>query len=143
MQAPSTQASINSIESNISNINCSNLVVDVAIDADSIEAFTITATSNIVTPFVNATALDTESIDIKRTTGGTAVLDIGGDKLDIDGGFLDAGNVTAKGVTIRAGNSVVPAIEVGDDNGVTIRNLSSVNYETDNISCDIADITTT
>ena len=102
----------------------------------------MTATSNLLTPFVNATAIDTESIDIKRTTGGTAVLDIAGDKLDIDGGFLDAGSVTAKGITLRAGNSVVPAIEVGDDNGVTIRNLSSVNYETDNISCDIADITT-
>ena len=132
----------NSIDSNISNINCSNLVADGTIDAFSVEATQMTATSNLATPFVNTTALDTESINIKRTTGGTAVLDIYGDKLDIDGGFSDAGSVTARGVTIRAGNDVAPAIEVGDDNGVTIRNLSSVNYETDNISCDIADITT-
>ena len=34
------------------------------------------------------------------------------------------------------------AIEIGDDNSVTIRNLSSVNYETDNFSCVVADITT-
>ena len=132
----------NSIDSNISNIHCSTLVVDESIDAYSVEAVTLTATGNLVTPFATATALDTESINIKRTTGGTAVLDIGGDKLDIDGGFSDAGSVTARGITLRAGDSVVPAIEVGDDNGVTIRNLSSVNYETDNFSCDIADITT-
>ena len=132
----------NSIDSNISNINCSNLIADGTIDAFSVEATQMTATNNLATPFVNADAIDTESIDIKRTTGGKAEIDIAGDKLDIDGGFLDAGSVTAKGITLRAGNSVVPAIEVGDDNGVTIRNLSSVNYETDNISCDIADITT-
>ena len=43
------------------------------------------------------------SIFVKRSTGGQATLDIAGDKLDIDGGFSDAGNVTARGVTIRAG----------------------------------------
>ena len=132
----------NSIDSNISNIHCSTLVVDESIDAYSVEAVTLTATGNLVTPFATATALDTESINIKRTTGGTAVLDIAGDKLDIDGGFSDAGSVTARGVTIRAGDSVFAAIEVEDDNSVTIRNLSSVNFETDNLSCDIADITT-
>ena len=64
------------------------------------------------------------------------------EKLDIDGGFSDAGNVTARGVTIRAGNEAVAAIEVEDDNGVTIRNLSSVNFETDNLTADIANATT-
>ena len=132
----------NSIDSNISDINCCTIVASGTIDADNVEALTMTATSNLVTPFVNATALDTESINIPRTTGGRAVLDIANDKLDIDGGFSDAGNVTARGVTIRAGDSVFAAIEVEDDNSVTIRNLSSVNYETDNFSCDIADITT-
>ena len=103
---------------------------------------TLTGTRKLVTPYANATAIYTDSINIKRTTGGTAVLDVANDKLDIDGGFSDAGSVTARGVTIRAGDSVFAAIEVEDDNSVTIRNLSSVNYETDNFSCDIADITT-
>jgi hypothetical protein len=132
----------NSIDSNISNINCCSLVATGTIDAFSVEATQMTATSNLATPFVNTTDIDTESIDIKRSTGGRAVLDIAGDKLDIDGGFLDAGSVTAKGITLRAGNAAVAAIEVEDDNSVTIRNLSSINYETDNFSCVVADITT-
>jgi hypothetical protein len=132
----------NSIDSNISNINCCSLVATGTIDAFSVEATQMTATSNLATPFVNTTDIDTESIDIKRSTGGRASLDIAGDKLDIDGGFLDAGSVTAKGITLRAGNAAVAAIEVEDDNSVTIRNLSSINYETDNFSCVVADITT-
>ena len=132
----------NSIDSNISNINCCSLVATGTIDAFSVEATQMTATSNLATPFVNTTDIDTESIDIKRSTGGRAVLDIAGDKLNIDGGFLDAASVTAKGITLRAGNAAVAAIEVEDDNSVTIRNLSSINYETDNFSCVVADITT-
>jgi hypothetical protein len=131
-----------STNASIDNLSATDIEASGVIEAFSVEAIQMTATNNLATPFVNATAIDTESIDITRSTGGTAVLDIAGDKLDIDGGFLDAGNVTSKGITLRAGNSVVAAIEVGDDNGVTIRNLSSVNYETDNISCVVADITT-
>ena len=133
---------LTSTNASIINLSATDIEASGVIEAFSVEASLLNATTNLVTPFVNATAIDTESIDIKRSTGGTAVLDIAGDKLDIDGGFLDAGNVTAKGITLRAGNELVPAIEVRDDNGVTIRNLSCVNYETDNISCDIADITT-
>ena len=74
----------NSIDSNISNINCCSLVATGTIDAFSVEATLMTATSNLATPFVNATDIDTESIDIKRSTGGRAVIDIAGDKLNID-----------------------------------------------------------
>ena len=133
---------LTSTNASIINLSATDIEASGVIEAFSVEASLLNATTNLVTPFVNADAIDTESINIKRTTGGTAVLDIAGDKLDIDGGFLDAGNVTARGITLRAGNELVPAIEVRDDNGVTIRNLSCVNYETDNISCDIADITT-
>ena len=82
------------------------------------------------------------SVFVKRSTGGKATLDIANDKLDIDGGFSDAGNVTSRGVTIRAGNEAVAAIDVGNDNGVTIRNLSSVNIETDNLTADNFNSTT-
>jgi hypothetical protein len=133
---------LTSTNASIVNLSATDIEASGVIEAFSVEASLLTATTNLATPFVNTTALDTESIDIKRSTGGTATLDIAGDKLDIDGGFSDAGNVTARGVTIRAGNEAIAAIEVRDDNGVTIRNLSTVNYETDNISCDVADITT-
>jgi len=154
---------INSSQINASNISTRNLsavlqITSTFIDATNrMSAPTLNTLVNNVS-IVNASTINSQignfsttnisnnnvsSLFVKRSTGGKATIDMTTTQvLDIDGGFLDAGNVTARGVTIRAGNEVSPAISVGNDNGVVITNLSSVNFETDNISCDIADITT-
>jgi len=153
---------INSSQINASNISTKNLsavlqITSTFIDATNrMSAPVLNTTLNNVS-IINASTINSQignfsstniinnnvsSVFVKRSTGGKATLDIGGDKLDIDGGFSDAGNVTARGITLRAGNEVVAAIEVGDDNGVTIRNLSSVNIETDNLTADTFNSTT-
>ena len=154
---------INSSQVNASNISTRNLsavlqITSTYIDATNrMSAPTLNTLVNNVS-IVNASTINSQignfsttniinnnvsSVFVKRSTGGKATIDMTTTQvLDIDGGFLDAGNVTARGITLRAGNDVSPAISVGNDNGVVITNLSSVNFETDNMTTDIANATT-
>ena len=152
---------INSSQINASNISTKNLSAVIEISSTFIKA-----TNRITAPvmntqlnnvsIINASTINSQignfsttniinnnvsSVFVKRSTGGIATLDIHQDKLDIDGGFTSPLGA-ARGVTIRAGNNTVAAIEVEDDNSVTIRNLSSVNFETDNLTADTANATT-
>ncbi len=152
---------INSSQINASNISTKNLSAVLEISSTFIKATNrITApvlntTLNNVS-IINASTINSQignfsttniinnnvsSVFVKRSTGGIATLDIHQDKLDLDGGFTSPLGA-ARGVTIRAGNNTVAAIEVEDDNSVTIRNLSSVNFETDNLTADTANATT-
>ncbi len=154
---------INSSQVNASNISTKNLSAVIGVSATFIDATnrmsapTLNTLVNNVS-IVNASTINSQignfsttniinnnvsSVFVKRSTGGKATIDMTTTQvLDIDGGFLDAGNVTARGITLRAGNDVSPAISVGNDNGVVITNLSSVNFETDNMTTDIANATT-
>lgn len=154
---------INSSQINASNISTRNLsavlqITSTFIDATNrMSAPTLNTLVNNVS-IINSSTINSQignfsttniinnnvsSVFVKRSTGGKATIDMTTTQvLDIDGGFLDAGNVTARGVTIRAGNDVSPAISVGNDNGVVITNLSSVNFETDNLTTDTANATT-